>query len=126
MRQFIDYFDASLSHQSLYINFLSVNDIQPFLQGTEALTLKVVDFCFGFYLIIYGFLNSCRLSFEFASEQLIAILHSYGVTALCVGRDVDAETYDGACIDGFLIDDLARFVSNAYLIGIVEWVKMNA
>jgi hypothetical protein len=91
----------------------------------DSLTLKVVDIRFGFYLIIYYF-NSCRLSFEFASEQLITILHSYGVTAFCVGRDVDAETYDGACIDGFLIDDLARFVSYTYLIGIVERIKMNA
>ena len=95
-----------LSLRLLYINLLSVNDIQSLLQGTEALTLKVVDVRFGFYLIIYYF-NSCRLSFEFASEQLIAILHSYSVTALCVGRDVDAETYDGASVDGFLVNGFA-------------------
>ena len=70
--------------------------------------------------------DSCRLSIKLASEWLTAILYSNGVATFGVGGDVDAEAYDGACIDGSLVDNLAWLVSNAYLIGIVERGKMNA
>ena len=47
----------ALAFHLLCINLLSINDIQSLLQGTEALALKVVDFSFGFYLIIYHFIG---------------------------------------------------------------------
>jgi hypothetical protein len=47
------------------------------------------------------------LCFEFTSEGLLAILHSDGITAFCIGRDVDVEANDVASIDGFLIDGFA-------------------
>ena len=58
-------------------------------------------------MLISYFFNSCRLHFEFAREGLMAILHSYGVSAFCVGRDVDVEGYDTACVDGLFVDDFA-------------------
>ena len=104
----------------------SIHNIQSLLQGIEPLTLKVVDFSSNYFLIISYFFNSCRLRFEHTGEGLLAILHGDGVTAFCVGRDVDVEAYDAACMDGFLVDDFAGFICNVYQIVIVERVKMNA
>ena len=110
----------------LYIYLSSINDVQSLLQGIESLTLEVVDSSSDNFLIVsYGF-NSCRLCLEFTSKGLSAILHIDGVTAFGIGRDVDVEGYDAACIDGFLIDGFARLVGNAYQIGIVERVKIDA
>ena len=88
--------------------------------------MEVVDRGCSFFLVISYCFNSCRLRFELASEGLLAILHSYGVTAFGVGRDVDVEAYDIASVDGFLVDEPARFVSDAYLIGIVERIEIDA
>ena len=104
---------------------MSIYNIQSLLQGTETLALKVVDRRSGFHLIIYYGLNPCALGIEFACERLIAILYSNGITAFRVGRDVDVEANDVACIDGFLIDDFACFVSNVYEIGIVERIEID-
>ena len=61
----------------------------------------------SFFLFVCYCFNTCRLRFKFASEGFTAILHRHGVTALCVGRDINAEGYDAACIDGLFIDDVA-------------------
>ena len=93
----------------LYIYLSSINDVQSLLQG----------------IVSYGF-NSSRLCLEFTSKGLSAILHIDGVTAFGIGRNVDVEGYDAACIDGFLVDSFATFVGNAYQIGIVERAKIDA
>ena len=91
----------------LHDYLLSINDIQSLLQGAESLTVKIIDIMSDFALLICYGINSCHLCVEFASECLTAILHGDDVTAFCVGRDVDAEANDGACIDGFLVDNFA-------------------
>ena len=45
--------------------------------------------------------------------------------AIRIGRDVDIEGYDAACVDDFLIDGFACLVSNPYLIGIANWIKID-
>ena len=110
----------------LYIYLSSIDDVQSLLQGIESLTLEVVDSSSDNFLIVsYGF-NSSRLCLEFTSKGLSAILHIDGVTAFGIGRDVDVEGYDAACVDGFLVDSFATFVGNAYQIGIVERAKIDA
>ena len=105
---------------------MSINDVQSLLQGTESLTLEIVDITSNLFRFVYDFHNSCGLGIEFASERLLAILYGDGITAFRVGRDVDVEADDVACVDGFLVDDFARVVSYPHLIGIVERVKINA
>ena len=90
-------------YSSFYKNLLSINDVQSLLQGAETLALQVVDRGSDFYLIINYSFNSCGLRIEFACERLFAILHGDGVTAFCVGRDVDVEANDVASVDGFLV-----------------------
>ena len=78
-----------------------------------------------YFLLISYFFYSSRLYFKFAYEGLTIILHSHGVTTLRVGGDIDVEGNNVASINGFLIDFFACFVSNAYQIGIVEWVEVD-
>ena len=103
VRTLVNMKSVGLLHEYL----LSINDIQSLLQGTEALTVKIIDIMSDFALLICYGINSCRLCVEFAGECLTAILHGDGVTAFCVGRDVDAKANDGACVDGFLVDNFA-------------------
>ena len=107
------------------IDLLAVDDVQSLLQGADSLALEVVDAACLLWPLTPCLFNSRRLCFELASESLLAILHCDGVAACGVGSDVDVEAHDAACIDGFLIDGLARLVCNAYLIGIVERVETN-
>ena len=91
---------------SLHIDLLSVHDIQSFLQRTDSLALQVVDITSWLSLLVLCFFNSRRPHFEFAGEGLLAILYGDGVASFWVSRDVDVEAHDGACVDGFLVDDL--------------------
>ena len=88
---------------SLYNYLLSVYDIQSLLQGAESLALEGVDMIINHFLVISHYFYSCRLCFELASEGLLAVLHSDGVTAFRIGRDVDVQTYDVACVDVLFI-----------------------
>ena len=63
---------------------------------------------------------------EFTSEGLLGVLHGDGIAACGVGRDVDVEAHDAACVDGFLVDDFARFVGDAHQIGIDKRVEVDA
>ena len=105
---------------------MSINDVQSLLQGAETLALEIVDITSNLFRFVYDFHNSCGLGIEFASERLLAILYGDGITAFRVGRDVDVEADDVACVDGFLVDDFARVVSYTHLISIVERVKIYA
>ena len=114
-----------VSNASLNINLLSVYDIQSLLQRTESLAFEVVDIASYLFRIPSHFHNPRRLCFEFACECLLAVLNGDGVAAFRIGRDVDVQAYDVACVDILFIYGFARFVSNAYLIGIAEWVEID-
>ena len=87
--------------------------------------MEVVDRTTCLFRYASDFCNTSGLCIEFACERFLAILDRHGIAAFGIGRDVDVEAHDVACIDGFLIDDFARLVSNAYLIGIVERIEVN-
>ena len=74
----------------------------------------------------WGETYSCPLCIKLGGEGLVAILHGDGIAAFCVVGDVDVEANDVASVDGLLIDGLARFVGNAYLIGIVKRIEIDA
>ena len=105
---------------------MSVDDVQSLLQRMESLTLEVVDNSSSIFLLPSYISNSCGLCIKFACEGFIAILHSDGVMTFRVGRDVDVEAHDVACVDGFLVDHFARIISNAYQISIVERVEIDS
>ena len=98
---------GQMTYLLFHINLLSINDIQSLLQGTESLTLKVVDIASHLWLLAPYLFYSSRLGFELAYEGFITIIHSDGIIALRIFRDVDVEAHDAACIDGFLIDCFA-------------------
>ena len=91
----------------------------------EATTLEVVDTIPYFFLLILYCSNSCRLCQEFASESLLIVLHRNGVAAFCIGRDINVEGHDVGGVDALFINGLARFISDAYLIDIVERVEID-
>ena len=64
VRTLVNMKSVGLLHEYL----LSINDIQSPLQGTESLTVKVVDIMSDFALLICYCKNSCRLCVEFAGE----------------------------------------------------------
>ncbi len=110
----------------LYINLATINDVQSLLQGADALALKVVYVSSYCFLMVCDCYNFCCLSFELARECLTAILYGDGITAFGVGRDVDVETYDVTCVDGFFLYGFARGVINAHQIGFVKRVEIDA
>ena len=64
VRTLVNMKSVGLLHEYL----LSINDIQSLLQGTESLTVKVVDIMSDFAFLICYCKNSCRLCVEFTSE----------------------------------------------------------
>ena len=92
----------------------------------QALPLEVVDTVACLWPLVLYLNNSRRFCFEFAGEGLTTVFYSNGVTAFCVGRDVDVKAHDATCIDGFLVDGFAGFVSNAHQVGLVERVEMDS
>ena len=89
--------------ESLYVNLLPVDDIQTLLQGADTLALEVVDRTAGLFRIPSHFPYLRRFCFEHTREGLMAVLHRDGITACCVGGDVDVEAYDAGCVDVLLI-----------------------
>ena len=112
-------------HVLLYKDLLSIYYVQALPQGVDALALEVVNGSLSSEEG-WGEAYSRRLRFKLPSEQFITVLNHYSVTAFRVGRDVDVEADDAACIDGLLIDRLARFVCDVHQIGIVERVEVDA
>ena len=111
---------------SIFIHLSPIHDIQSLPQGADALALEVVNTSILEFFNSYIFLYPRRQRFKLARKRLIAVLNRYGVAAFRIGRDVDVEADDAACIDGLPVDDLARLVGNAYLIGFIERIEIDA
>ena len=111
---------------SLYKDLLPIHDVQALPQRIDGLTLEVVDTSILEFFNSYIFLYPRRQRLKLPSERLHAVLNRHGVAAFCIGRDVDVEAHDTACIDGLLVDGLARLVGDAYLIDLIECIEIDA
>ena len=111
---------------SLYKDLLPIHDVQALPQRIDALTLQVVNTSTLEFFNSYIFLYSRRLRLKLPSERLIAVLNRHGVAAFGVGRNVDVKADDAACVDSLLVDGLARIVGDAYLIGFIERIEIDA
>ena len=118
-------FRLFLFYDSLYIHFSAIEDIQSFLQRTDALALEVIDTVSYLEILTFYLYNSCYNCIKLASERLMAILYRNWVAAFGVGRDVDAEGYDVASVDGLFVDNFAWFVVNAYQVGFGKWGEID-
>ena len=111
---------------SIFIHLAPIHDVQALPQRIDALALEVIDTSILQFFNSYIFLNPRRQRFKLARERLIAILNRHGVAAFGVGRDVDVKADDVTCVDGLLIDGFARLVGDAYLIGFIERIEIDA
>ena len=87
---------------ALQASFGRAYNIQSLTQRVDALALEVVN----------GSLSSGegwgeayprRLRLKLPSKRLVAVLNRHGVAAFGVGRDVDVEADDAACVDTALL-----------------------
>ena len=111
---------------SLYKDLLPIHDVQALPQRIDALALEVIDGSTLEFFNSYIFLYSRRLRLKLPRERLIAVLNRHGIAAFRVGRNVDVEADDAACVDVLLINGLARLVGDAYLIGFIERIEIDA
>ena len=111
---------------SIFIHLAPIHDIQSLPQGADALALEVVNGSLslgkatGRRALLgnegWGEAYPRRQRLTLPSERLIAVLNHYSVAAFRVGRDVDVEANDVACIDGLLVDDFVCLVGDG-----AEW-----
>ena len=105
---------------------MPIHDVQALPQRIDALALEVVDTSILEFFNSYIFLNPRRQRLKLARKRLVAILNRHGIAAFSIGRDVDVEAHDAACVDGLLVDGFARLVGDAYLIGFIERIEIDA